>query len=117
MVYDTAVNVVSRFEEARFGRRGEPEEAEADVRRCLRCDLLILDDLGAEMVNSLTVSAVYELLNTRLREGRSTVVSSNLSAEEVGKRYSPQIASRLSGNFEELKFVGRDIRLLKKAEL
>ena len=117
VVYDTAVNVVSRFEEARFGRRGEPEEAEADVRRCLRCDLLFLDDLGAEMVNSLSVSAVYELLNTRLREGRSTVVSSNLSAEEVGKRYSPQIASRLSGNFEELKFVGRDIRLLKKAEL
>ena len=117
VVYDTAVNVVSRFEEARFGRRGEQEEAEADVRRCLCCDLLILDDLGAEMVTTLTVSAVYELLNTRLREGKSTVVSSNLSAGEVGKRYSPQIASRLAGSFEELKFVGRDIRLLKKAEL
>ena len=117
VVYDTAVNVVSRFEEARFGRRGEPEEAEADVRRCLRCDLLILDDLGSEMITSLTVSAVYELLNTRLREGKSTVVSSNLSAEEIGRRYSPQIASRLAGSFEELKFTGKDVRLLKKAEL
>ena len=116
VVYDTAVNVVSYFEEARFGRRGEPEEAEADVKRCLRCDLLILDDLGAEMNTNFTVSAIYELLNTRLREGRSTVVSSNLSAEEISRRYSPQIASRLAGSFEELKFYGRDIRLLKKAE-
>ena len=56
VVYDTAVNIVSYFEEARFGRRGEQEEAEADVKRCLHCDLLILDDLGTEMNNSLSVS-------------------------------------------------------------
>jgi len=116
VVYDTAVNVVSYFEEARFGRRGEQEEAEADVQRCLRCDLLILDDLGSEMITALTVSAVYELLNTRLREGKSTVVSSNLSAEEIGRRYSPQIGSRLAGSFEELKFYGTDIRQMKKTE-
>ena len=116
VVYDTAVNVVSYFEEARFNRRGEAEQAEADVQRCLRCDLLILDDLGTEMNTSLSVSAVYELLNSRLREGRSTVVSSNLSAEEISRRYSPQIASRLSGSYEELRFFGRDIRLLKKEE-
>ncbi len=114
VVYDTTVNVISRFEEARFDRRGEREEADADVRRCLRCDLLILDDLGTEMSSSFSVSAVYELLNTRLREGRSTVVSSNLSVEEISRRYTPQIASRLKGSFEELKFYGRDIRLQKK---
>ncbi len=114
VVYDTAVNVVSRFEEARFGRRGEQEEAEADVRRCLRCDLLILDDLGTEMSTAFSVSVIYELLNTRLREGKSMVVSSNLSAEELGRRYSPQIGSRLAGGFENLKFYGRDIRLQKK---
>ena len=86
------------------------------MQRCLKCDLLILDDLGTEMNNSLSVSAVYELLNTRLREGKSTVVSSNLGTEEIGRRYSPQIASRLAGSFEELKFYGSDIRMLKKAE-
>ena len=116
VVYDTAVNVVSYFEEARFGRRGEQEEAEADVKRCLHCDLLILDDLGTEMNNSLSVSAIYEVLNTRLREGRSTVVSSNLGTEEISRRYTPQIASRLAGNFDELKFCGKDIRLQKKEE-
>ncbi len=116
VVYDTAVNVISRFEEARFGRRGEPEEAEADVKRCLRCELLILDDLGTEMSTAFSTGVIYELLNTRLREGRSMVVSSNYSAEELGRRYSPQIASRLAGGFEVLKFYGRDIRLQKKEE-
>ena len=114
VVYDTAVNVVSYFEEARFGRRGEQEEAEADVQRCLKCDLLILDDLGTEMNTSFSVSAVYEVLNSRLREGRSTVVSSNLGTEEIAGRYNPQIASRLVGSFRVLKFVGSDIRLQKK---
>jgi len=116
VVYDTAVNVVSRFEEERFGRHGGQEEAEEDVKRCLNCDLLILDDLGTELNTAFTISAVYELLNTRLRDRRSTVVSSNLGSEEIARRYSPQIASRLSGSFEELKFYGKDIRLLKKAE-
>ncbi len=116
VVYDTAVNVISYFEEARFGRRGRQEEADADVKRCLHCDLLILDDLGTEMSTSFSVSAVYEVLNTRLREGRSTVVSSNLSTEEISRRYSPQIASRLTGSYEELRFYGTDIRLQKKSE-
>ena len=116
VVYDTAVNVISRFEEARFGRRGDQEEAEADIRRCLKCDLLILDDLGTEMNTGFSVSTVYELLNTRLREGRSTVVSSNLGAEEISRRYSPQIASRLAGNYNVLKFYGTDIRLQKRSE-
>ncbi len=114
VVYDTAVSLVSCFEDARFGRGERQEEAEADVKRYLGCDLLILDDLGAEMVTSLTVSAIYEVLNTRLREGKSMVVSSNLSIGEAGKRYSTQIASRLSGGFEELRFYGSDIRQQKK---
>ena len=114
VVYDTAVNIVSYFEEARFDRHGEQEEAQADVKRCLHCDLLILDDLGTEMNNSLSVSAIYEVLNTRLREGRSTVVSSNLSVEEISRRYTPQIASRLAGSFRVLKFLGSDIRLQKR---
>ena len=68
------------------------------------------------MNTSLSVSAVYEVLNTRLREGRSTVVSSNLGTEEIARRYTPQIASRLAGSYKELKFYGRDIRLQKKEE-
>jgi DNA replication protein DnaC len=41
------------------------------------------------------------------------VISTNLNVEEMQRRYSPQIASRLQGNFGQLIFLGEDIRVLK----
>ena len=116
VVYETAVNLCSRYEAVRFAQRGDSEEAEQDIRRYLQCDLLILDDLGMERDNGFTVSVIYEVINARLRSGKSTVISSNLSAEEISSRYNPQVASRLAGEYENLKFYGRDIRKLKKEE-
>ncbi len=115
VVYDTAVSVFSRFEEARFNRLGtDPEELQAELSRYMNCDLLILDDLGTEMSTSFTVSALYDLINTRVRSGKKTIISSNLGPEEIRRRYSPQIASRLAGEFTLLRFVGRDVRMMKK---
>lgn len=116
VVYDTAVTICERFEEGHFGRRGNTEEAEADIRRYLSCDLLIMDDLGAEMNTSFSVSTIYEVINSRLRSAGSTVISSNLAPSELAKRYNVQIASRLNGEYECLRFYGRDIRKLKREE-
>ena len=111
VVYDTAGHVFSRFEERKFGRN---EEAEADVERVLNCDLLILDDLGTEMSTAFVTSALYEILNTRLITGRSTIISTNLTPAELGPRYSLQIASRIEGEYQCLPFIGEDIRKLKR---
>ena len=81
------------------------------------CDLLILDDLGSELTTQFTQSALYELVNTRLVGDKHTVISSNLSMEEVARRYAPQIASRLDGEYHVLHFFGDDIRLLRKNRL
>lgn len=113
--YDTAASALEAFERQKFPR--EPEDAEAAsarVRRMLSCDLMILDDLGTEMVTNMSVSALYTLINTRLNEGRRTVISTNLSGEGLERKYGPQIASRIRGEFMCLPFVGRDIRLIKK---
>ena len=56
-------------------------------------------------------------MNTRLVANRHTVISSNLTMEEAARRYSPQIASRLIGEYHVLHFFGDDIRLLKKNKL
>lgn len=115
VVYDTAVTVFSRFEEERFSRGYTDAEAlRADIERYMSCDLLILDDLGTEMTTAFTVSALYDLMNTRLRKGKKTIISSNLSGEEIRRRYSVQIASRLQGEYTVLKFAGRDIRQIRK---
>ncbi len=115
VVYDTAANIFSRFETRKFARDGEEaRQAEADTRRYLRCDLLILDDLGSEFTTPFVQSALYELINTRLVEGRQTVISSNLNLAAIRQRYSPQVASRLEGEYQLLLFFGQDIRQLKK---
>ena len=110
VVYDTAIHVFSCFEAQKFSRE-EDDEAESDVDRVLRCDLLILDDLGTEMPTSFVQSAFYRILNTRLTEQRSTVISTNLNPVELGKRYGAPILSRIRGEYTILPFYGVDIRL------
>ena len=118
VVYDTAGNIFAQFEARKFQRDAQDaQEAKDDTRRYLSCDLLILDDLGSELTTQFVQSALYELINTRMVAGKHTVISSNLSMEEAARRYSPQIASRLAGEYHVLHFFGDDIRLLKKNRL
>ena len=115
VVYDTAANIFAQFENRKFQRDAEGvQSARDETRRYLNCDLLILDDLGSELTTQFIQSALYELVNTRLMGDRRMVISSNLTMTEVGKRYSPAIASRLMGEFYVLNFFGDDIRLRKQ---
>ena len=111
VVYDTAGHIFAQFEQQKFTRE---EEADDHVERVLNCDLLILDDLGSEMTTSFVQSALYQIVNTRQMERRSTIISTNLTPGELARRYTPQIASRIEGEYTLLPFAGEDIRKLKK---
>ena len=118
VVYDTAGNIFAQFEVRKFQRdSADGQEARDETRRYLNCDLLILDDLGSELVTQFTQSALYELVNSRLVGEKHTVISTNLTLEEAARRYPPQIASRLEGEYHALHFFGDDIRLLKKRQM
>ena len=116
VVYDPAGHVFSQFESAKFRRDDDGDTAGEDVERCMNCDLLILDDLGTEMTTSFVQSALYQLLNGRLLAGKSTVISTNLDPEELGRRYGAPLLSRLEGEYQLLPFVGTDIRRLKREQ-
>ena len=111
VVYDTAGRIFQRFEAQKFTRE---EDAGDDVDRVLNCDLLILDDLGTEMTTAFVQSALYQIVNTRLMEKKSTILNTNLMPGEIARRYSPQLASRIEGEYQPLPFFGKDIRKLKK---
>lgn len=118
VVYDTAGNIFAQFEAKKFLRdSADGQDARDETRRYLNCDLLIVDDLGSELTTQFTQSALYELINTRLVAERHTVISTNLSLEEIARRYNPQIASRIEGEYHVLHFFGDDIRMLKKRRL
>lgn len=118
VVYDTAVNIFARFESQKFSRDVEDSrQARDETRRYLSCDLLILDDLGSELTTPLVQSSLYTLINTRLVGDKRTVISTNLTMDEMKRRYSPQTASRLEGEYREIDFFGDDVRVLRKGAL
>ena len=114
VVYESAGHLFGKLEQAKFN---PTEEARREAARFTDCDLLILDDLGTEMPGQFVTAAFYTLLNDRILTGKPMVISTNLNIDEIARRYSPQIASRLQGSFQGLTFVGEDIRVLKNRGL
>jgi len=111
VVYDTASNILSAFEADKFSRN----KSESLAERYLECDLLIIDDLGAEFRNQLTEASLYNLLNSRICAGKAMIISTNLDdIRALSKAYNERITSRLLGEFRAFNFVGSDIRLQKR---
>ena len=110
VVYESAGKLFQTLEKARFEANDENRRAAA---KYAECDLLIVDDLGTELPGQFVTAALYSLINDRLLEAKPTIISTNLSEEELVRRYNPQIASRLRGSYKRVAFVGDDIRLLK----
>ena len=114
VVYESAGHLFANMERAKF----TPDEAAREVcKKYADCDLLIVDDLGTEMPGQFTTAALYSLINDRLLWGKPMIVSTNLTIEDMQRRYSPQIASRLRGSFTRVTFLGEDIRVLKNRGL
>lgn len=114
VAYETASQFFTKLERARFER---DEACRQETESAMAADLLILDDLGTEMSGQFTNVALYSLINDRLLAGKPTIISTNLSTEDIARRYTPQIASRLRGSYKRVPFVGEDIRILKNGGL
>lgn len=109
--YTGAIDLFSQFETQRFKTyTNEPNEL---IERYFECDLLIIDDLGTEIINQFTVSTLYNLLNDRLSRKKPTIISTNLSKEDIQKKYTDRITSRMFGEYQVLFFMGTDVRAQK----
>ena len=111
VVYETAQNIFTDFDRDRFLDRFGGEEPVS--YKYLDCDLLIIDDLGSEMVSTFSISCLYNILNTRLNKGKPIIISTNLTGSEVQRLYQDRITSRLFGEFLILPFTGTDYRRKK----
>jgi len=111
VVYVTALDLVADFEAEQFGARNITRGELTD--KYFDCDLLIVDDLGTELVNQFTVSVIYNLLNIRINRKAPTVISTNLGQKELLAKYNDRVTSRIFGEFRPLLFLGADIRMQK----
>ncbi len=107
-VYGSADNLFTRIEEEKFSGEGK-----GTYDTVLNCDLLVIDDLGTEMVTSFTRSVLYNLVNTRLLSRKPTIINTNLTMKEIAEKYTERIASRLIGEYDCNRFLGDDIRQQK----
>ena len=111
--YDSAQGIMDRLEKDHFNRGPRDDELQEDL---YKSDLLVIDDLGTEMVTSFTLSALYQLVNERINDGLPTVFSTNLTPAELEATYSQRLTSRLMGACDVLQFYGRDVREQKAME-
>ncbi len=112
VIYISAPDLFTSLEKERFNQQVPFESMQSIVE----CDLLVIDDLGAEFTTTFTISALYNIINTRILSNLPTIITANLSPSELQQKYSDRIASRLIGCYEHLRFIGNDIRILKKKE-
>ena len=107
--YSGAVEMLADFEGERFGgdRMGEGSKA---TEKYFSCDLLIIDDLGTELINQFSTSCLYNVINSRLIRKKATIINTNFSRDELRKKYQDRITSRIFGEYLVWPFMGTDIR-------
>ena len=109
VVYGSAQSFAVALERERFDREGA-----GTFQQLTGCDLLILDDLGAEFPSQYVNAMLYDAVNARMLGDRPTVISTNLSMKELEDRYGERFASRVAGYYGKLEFCGADVRVQQR---
>lgn len=113
VLYNTAFDLFNMLEKERFNKN--EEETNKEVLSLIKnADLLIIDDLGTEFITSFSTTALFDIINGRILNKKSTIISTNLSSDKMMEIYSERIVSRLYGEYDMIKFFGNDIRIIKK---
>lgn len=114
VIYLTAFRLFDILEKHKFGKEANDTlTASNQFEYILDCDMLIIDDLGTELNNSFTTSQLYLIINERLLRQKSTLISTNLSLDNLNTIYSERIYSRIISNYCIRRIIGEDIRLHK----
>ena len=110
VVYKTSDELIKNLRDIRFNNNKDLENL------LLNCDLLIIDDLGAEQLNEFSITELFTILNKKILTKSKMLISTNLTLANITKQYSERIASRLLGEFKLCKFYSEDLRIKKNLE-
>ena len=114
VIYFTSPQLFTLIEDVRFKKDDDDVSKDELLDMLPTIDLLVIDDLGAEFLTVVTAAELFNLINTRLLNGRHTIISTNYDSKALEDRYSKRVLSRLFGEFELLKFEGEDLRFKLK---
>ena len=113
VLYQTAPILLDSIFEYKYNTKSSNSKMLYD--NFFNVNLLIIDDLGTENLTTAKFAELFTILNSRLITPKTkTIISTNLSLEDLSKNYDSRILSRLIGNYTICRFFGNDIRLQKK---
>lgn len=116
VIYFTAFQLFDTLAKYAFRQQDVNEDISRVHEDIFDCDLLIIDDLGTEMTNSFVLSQLFLIINERDNRKKPTIISTNLSIEDISERYSERTFSRIYGKYRMIKPAIRDLRIkLKRA--
>ncbi len=114
VLYQTAPVMLDSVIDYRFDK---PNANQSIVDNLMNVDLLIIDDLGTETINSMKFTELYNIINARLlnqsRKITKTIISTNLSIQNIFKNYEERLGSRFVGHYNICRFFGDDIRFMR----
>lgn len=113
VLYVTARDIFKIVEDLRFNKEKIIPNADY-IDDIESVDLFIIDDLGSEFSNVVATTELFNIIDTRIKNKKATIISTNLTIENLGEVYSDRILSRIVGHYMLLRFFGDDIRLKKK---
>ena len=114
VLYETASTMLDMIIDYRFSKNNVSKDI---YDHLLNVDLLIIDDLGTEGTNQMKLVELFNIINSRLLNNKKitkTIISTNLSLQQLFETYDERIVSRLVGNYNICYFFGDDIRFLKR---
>lgn len=118
VLYQTAPVMLDTIVDYRFGKVKDNDNAFSNIGNdILNVDLLIIDDLGTESINSVKFAELFNIINTRILNSKKvtkTIISTNLSLQNLFANYDERIVSRIVGKYDICYFFGEDIRFKKR---
>ena len=112
VVYLSAAEMFDIFSKERFSREEDEDHTRSEY--LTECDLLIIDDLGTELVNTFTVSQLFYLVNDRLIAKKGTIISTNLPTNQMRDEFTDRVMSRIISGYQIIPLYGEDIRVRRK---
>ena len=112
VLYFSSSNLFDTLANSTFGKDSK-ENLYTSKEDIYNCDLVVIDDLGTELTNSLVFTELFSLITERILRNKSTIISTNLNLADLSNLYSERIISRIIANYKLCKLSGPDIRIYK----
>ena len=109
VIYSTSSEITRKMSD-RYFRHSTNSDVDY-LNLIVETDLFILDDLGTEFDSSFNKSAIFDIVNSRMPLNRPTIINTNLSPQELEKRYGARVVSRIFSTLDTLSFIGSDNRV------